>query len=153
MGCPYIIDVDTFTPVDPAEIFGKDANRLLEACNKAFHNWLSSGEYEGCYHSPSRPTLRDIRKIHDSSKGETLFATYESVMTEWETANPEEVAKEQLSRKEWEENRDRQFRIIYGIARRHGLYLDWHGHSSGSCCGDQWTVYKHNNRIARICCV
>lgn len=153
MGYPCIINVDTFTLVNPAEIFGKDANRLLKACNSAFHNWLPSGKYEGCYRSPSRPTLRDVRETINISKGDSLIAAYKAAMVAWESANPEEVAKEHLSRKEWEDNRDKQFRIIYGIARRHGLYLDWHGTSSAACCGDQWTIYKHNERIARIYCL
>ena len=152
MGRPYIINPDTSTPVDPAELFGKDAKRLLEACDKAFHNWLPSSAYKECYRSPSRPTLGDARKIHDSSKGEPLGATYKSLVTEWETSHPEEVAKEQLSRKEWEANRDKQFRIIYGIARRHGLYLDWHGNNA-PYFPDRWDVYKDKERIARIFCM
>ena len=151
MGYPYIINVETFTIVDPAEIFGKDANRLLEACNRAFHNWLR--KYEGCYRSPSRPTLGDVRKTLNISNGDSFFAAYKAAMTAWESANPKEVAKEHLSRKEWEEIRDKQFRIIYGIARRHGLYLEWHGTSSAACYGDRWTIYKHNECIARLCCM
>ena len=149
---PYIINVDTFTIVDPVEIFGKDAKRLLAACNIAFHNWLPSGRYEGCYCSPSRPTLSDFRETFDISKGGSLIAAFKAKMAAWESDNPEEVAKEQLSRKKWEDNCDKQFRIIYGIAKRHGLYIKWHGNSS-PCCGDQWTIYKHNDRIARICCL
>ena len=153
MGKPYIIDPDTHTIIDPAEIFGKDAKSLLTACHNAFRNWLPSNEYEGCYRSPSRPTLRDLRKTISISGGDTLSAAYKAAMDAWESANPEEAAKEQLSRKEWENNRDKQFRIIYGIARRHGLYLDWNGTGKAACCGDQWTIYKHHERIARICCL
>ena len=149
---PYIINVDNGKIVNPTEIFGKDAKRLMTACKTAFHNSLPSGSYEGCYRSPFRPTLKDICEI---SKRESLSISkaYKKVMEEWEAANPEEVAKEQISRKAWEEMRDQQFCIIYGIARRHGLYLDWHGKGKADCCLDQWTICKKNEHIARICCM
>lgn len=151
MGYAYIVNVDNDTIVNPTEIFGKDANRILEACYSAYRNWLH--KYEGCYRSPFRPTLNDVRKTGNFSKGESLIAIYRTTLDAWESANPKEVAKEQISCKEWENNRDKQFCIIYGIARRHGVYVDWHGTGSVVCCGDQWTIYKHNKRIARIFCV
>ena len=98
MGEPYIINPDTLTHVNPAEIFGKDAKRLLRACNNAFENWLSEGKCD-C--------------------------------------------------EEWERNRDRQFRIIYGVARRHGAYVEWHGTESPG----QWTIHKHDEIIAHIYCL
>lgn len=150
MGKTYIIDAYTLNPINPAEIFGKDAKRLLKACDTVFKNWLTSGQYEGCYRARSRPTLEDVRK--NVSKVDNIMDAYKAAMAEWETANPEEVAKEQASRNEWEKKRDKQFRIIYGIARRHGLYLEWYGVNGVACCGDRWTIYKQKKCIARICC-
>ena len=98
MGETYIINPGTLTYVDLAEIFGKDAKRLLRACKNAFENWLSEGKYD---------------------------------------------------REEWEKNRDRQFRIIYGVARRHGAYVEWNGTESPG----QWTIHKHNEIIAHIYCL
>lgn len=153
MSEPYIINPDNFTLIDPAEIFGKDAKPLLTACRIAFRNWLPSDKSKNCYLSPYRPTLNDIRRTINISKGNDFITAYRAAMSEWEANYPEEAAKEQLSLKKWENNRDRQFRIIYGIARRHGLYLYWHGTDSSACCGDQWTIYKHHKRIGRICCM
>ena len=122
MAYPYVFNLNTLTIIDPTEIFGKDANRLLEACNRAFHNWLPNGKY-----------------------------AFVAAMTKLESADYEAVNEDFYCGK-WEDYRDKQFRIIYGIARRHGLYLEWHGTSSAACYGDQWTIYKHNKRIGRIYC-
>ena len=79
---PYIINPDTSAVVNPAEIFGKrDASRLLKACTHIFHNWLPSGEYKGCYQSPSRPTLGDVRKTTDISQEGSLITAYKAAMT------------------------------------------------------------------------
>ena len=145
-----IVNVDTGTLINPADIFGKDAKRLLKACDRAFRNWLPSGDRD-CYRSPSRPNVRDI--LATVSGRDQFMAAYKAAMAAWADSNPEEAAKEQRSRKEWEENRDKQFRIIYGIAHRHGLYLRWYGENSVACCGDQWEIYRHNERIGRICCL
>lgn len=147
---PNIINLGNGNIVNPAEIFGKDAKRLMAACETAFHNSLPGACYKSCYRSPIRPTLKDISKMH---KEESLGRAYRKAVEEWEVANPEEIAKEQASRKVWETMLDKQFRIIYGIARRHGLYLDWHGKGKAACCPDQWTIYKHNEPIARIYCM
>lgn len=53
--------------------------------------------------------------------------------------------------KEWETMNSKQFKIIYGIAKRYGLYLRWHGNRN-PCCGDQWEIYKNHVQIARIYC-
>lgn len=140
---PHLLNLDTMKVMDPAELFGKDSKRLLAACDATFKNWLRP--FDCCYRSPSRPYLNAIRK---DCTGD-VAKTYKAAIAEWEESHPEEAAKERLSRKDWEAQRDKQFRIIYGIARRHGLYLEWHGPS----CGDQWTVYRHGKPLARICCL
>ena len=147
---PVIIDLDTYTHIDPTKLFGKEAKQLLEACNMVCQNWLY--KYEGCYRSPSRPSLREVLDTTMSTPRGVL-ATYKAIVAEWEAANPEEAQREKLSRKEWEEKRDKQFRVIYGIARRHGLYLEWYGSGSVACYGDQWAIYKNGKRIGRIQCI
>ena len=146
---PNIVDIKTKTIIDPTKLFGKDANRLLKACNIAFENGLLSNQYKGCYRSFSHPRLEDVRKKFNSAEGENLAVAYKIALAEWESANPKEATKERKSRENWEYNRDKQFRIIYGIAKRHGLYIRWLG--TQFC--DQWTIYKRNEPIARIYCV
>ena len=155
----HISDLKNDSPIDPAEIFGKDTSRIIKAFDKVLDHWLYP--HQGCYRSPYRPTCEKVRKEINLSKENIesiaieilidaidLLAAYMAANDAWEATNPEEVAKEQLSRMEWESNRDRQFRIIYGIAQRHGLFLEWHGYG----CGDQWTIYRHHKPIARIYC-
>ena len=143
-----IMNLRNYVTIDPADLFGKDAARLLTACEKAFHHKLRP--YEGCYRSPSRPRISDSRK--NASEGTSFIAFYRAALAKWEKENPEEVQKEQESRKAWEAERDKQHRIIFGIAKRHGIYLQWHGKSSAACCPDQWTIYRKHESIARICC-
>jgi hypothetical protein len=131
----------------PTDLFGNDADRLLAACEKAFDNALH--KYKGCYRSPSRPTLTEVRLFSYES---TLGVAYRAALDKWKADEPDEAAKEESSRKEWEMQRDKQFRIIYGIARRHHLHLHWHGNDSSSC-PDQWTIYKNGKSIARIYCL
>ena len=152
-GIISIINPNTLTHIDPVTIFGKDANRLLKACDKVFHNWLPNGKYEGCYRSPSRPTLDEISKTIDTSTGDNIATTCKAAIATWEVENPEEAEKEKRSRQEWEAQRDKQFRIIYGIALRHNLYMHWHGKDGSACCGDQWSIYRHGKFIGRICCL
>ena len=72
-------------------------------------------------------------------------------MKKWYDEHPEEAKKEQASRKKWEKDRDKQFYIIYGIAKRHGLYLKWHGNDAPRC-GDMWDIYKGAKLIGKIYC-
>ena len=135
--------------IDASIIFGSDSEKLLNACYQVYQDWLYP--YAGCYHSPSRPTFSDARALTNVLKDESVGSILKSLIFEWKEDHPEEFAKEQHSRKEWEENHDKQFRIIYGIAKRHGLYLEWLGVGS-PCYGDQWIVYKNKKEIACIHC-
>ncbi len=51
------------------------------------------------------------------------------------------------SRKNWELERDRQFNIAYGVAMRHGLYVEWLGNNSVCRLPDQFMVYKKGKYI------
>lgn len=136
-------------PIDPTDLFGKDTQRLFDACNKVMHDWLY--KYDGCYIPSGRPTLFELFKTVSSSDRTARMTVCKSIQEEWNLSHPEDREKEINSRKEWERNHDKQFRIIYGIAKRHVLYLEWHGNDSVAPCGDQWTIYKDHERIARIC--
>ena len=65
--------------------------------------------------------------------------------------DPEEIKKIQESKKALEAENQRQFRIVYGIAKRNNVRVKWGGNSSVSC-GDRWELYKFKKRIGRIEC-
>jgi len=135
---------------DTTTLLGKrDTKRLLDACSEVKRNWLYP--YEGCY-TANRPTMTEAREFLVIPEGSCFGTEYKALLREWYNDNPAEAAKEKASRKEWEAQRDKQFRIIYGIAKRNGLYLLWLGNSNTACCGDQWEVYKDHESIARIYC-
>lgn len=141
-----IVNLQTQTPMEPTELFGMSAKRLMTACNKVMDYALRP--YDGCYRAPNRPSVKDlyIERNMDENFGSQLKAT----MAKWREENPEEFAKEEASRKEWEFEREKQFRIIFGIAKRKGLYLKWYGEGSCVCMPDQWEVLKNGEPIARI---
>lgn len=149
MRLPEIVCLKTKERINPSEIFGKDADRLLKACAKIFENSLYP--YEGCYKSLFRPTLREVRALA-ITEGKNLALVYRDMVKAWEEENPEEIAKERLSREEWENNYQKQFRIIFGIAKKHRLHLEWHGEDSPSF-GDRWTIWQKKERFARIYCM
>ena len=138
---PYIVNLNTNSVMDPSVFFGKDANRLLANCKEAYQNWLRG--IDGCYRSPSRPSRMDFASA----------AEFNSAKQAWKESHPEENAKEQRSLAEQEDAVRKPFLAIYGIARRHGLYLHWHGTDVGSSTGDQWTIYSNHKAVARICCI
>lgn len=143
-----IMNLINYEAINPEALFGKDAQRMLNACDKAKRNWIHP--YDGCYRA-NYPGITELKKILVIPEGSSFGTECKAFLKQWYAEHPEEEAKEKASRKEWENQRDKQFKIIFGIAKRHGLYIKWHGNSN-PCCGDQWDVYKNNQRIARICC-
>lgn len=130
------------------DLFGKDAKRLEKACDNIMDNWLY--KYKGCYRA-NYPSLSEVWKTTDIPKGSSLAKVWKQAIKDWYEDHPGEKEKVENSRREWEENRDRQFRIVYGIAKRHGLYLDWCGNGSVSC-GDRWIIIKDHKEIAKLQC-
>ena len=142
----YIMSHENYQErLNPTELFGNDATKLFEACKIVMENWLHP--YADCYRA-NYPNMSEIRKEVGT---DNFAAKFKAFMKQWYAQNPDEALKEISSRKEWEENRDKQFRIIYGIAKRHRLYLKWHGNNDVACCGDEWEIYKNNQAIGRIC--
>jgi len=141
-----ILNLKTQTPIEPTELFGMSAKRLMAACNKVMDYELHP--YAGCYRAPNRPRAHDI--YLNRNPNETFGSQLKAAMTKWRDENPEEFAKEEASRKEWEFEREKQFRIIFGIAKRKGLYMKWYGEGSCVCMPDQWEVCKNGESIARI---
>ena len=81
--------------IDPSELFGREAETLLKACEEVFESW--------------------VNRLGDQKAGQD----------------------------------DKQFRSIFGICKRHRIYLKWCGNSVPTC-GDQWLVYQKGMCIARI---
>lgn len=135
-------------PLEMSKIFGKDSEALYQACSRLMN--LSLYPYKDCYRA-DHPTLSEVRNYVVVPEGSTFGTEFKRILKKWYDEHPEEKAKEEQSRREWEEDRDRQFRIIYGIAKRHGCYISWHGNSSPRC-PDRFEVYRGTERIARICC-
>jgi len=90
-------------------------------------------------------------KLTRAEAASILTRFCEEFMPDFGVPTQEEEAKEKTSRREWEEQRDKQFRIVYGIAKRHGLYLKWDGNSN-PCCGDRWEIFRNGECIGRIQC-
>ena len=129
-------------------LFGKDASKLSKACKNVFNNWLHP--YRGCYH-PDCPDAYALYKELVIPEGSNFMTEYKAFMMKWYSEHPEEAQKEADSRKEWETKLKKQFRVVYDIAKRRGLYLKWYGRCN-PCCGDRWGVYKGQEQIAVISC-
>lgn len=149
---PFIVKTQSWEKVDPFSFFGRDAQALLEACKTVYENQHGNGRYKECYRSPFRPTFEEIRKNYPGVRGFELIRLRKKIVAEWEDGNPCELAKEKHSYQEWQRFMDKQFRIIYGIAKRHHLHIDWHGKDSVVCCPDLWTIFKNHRDVARIHC-
>lgn len=109
------------------KFFGKDSERFIRACCKVMENWLHP--YKDCYVPKNKPALPYLK--------------------EWYKEHPDEKEKRDSSRKDWEAQRDKQFRIVYGIANHHHLYMKWCGYGTVSC-GDKWVISKNGKEIALI---
>ena len=110
-------------------ILGNDTERLLEACAQVTYNWLYP--YEGCFR---------VKGLYVPG----MFPhEYKEALEKWYSEHPEDKARYDASRKDWEAERDRQFRIVYGIMKRHHLFILWHGSGHVCVCGDRWTIFRN----------
>ena len=129
--------------IDPKTIFRNEAKRLFKACEKV--KSYKMFRYEKCYHAP-KPSFFKMKK-----EGEVAnFHEYKEFLKTWYSEHPEEYAREQESKRKADEEYARQFRIIYGIAKRHHVRLEWDGEDQNCCMPDRWEVYKNGKRIGRI---
>ena len=138
--------MDSRATIPAEEIFGTEADRMHDVCEIILRNALRP--YEGCLH-PNYDEVKAIKAdlVASGVANHSLRDAYDI----WMECHPEEAEEIKASRKAWEEERDRQFRIVYGIAKRHNVYLKWHGVSTICCCPDMWEVYKGREPVARIC--
>ena len=142
-----IINLANYSLMDPKTLFGEDVSKLFSACRKILDNHLHP--YEGCY--CSHPSASELRRTLFIPQGSNFATVRKSFLKQWYIDHPDEAQKMEASRKEWEEQRTRQFLIVYGIAKRHGLHLRWHANSTPSYA-DEWEIYKNHTAIARILC-
>lgn len=141
--------IDSSVPIDLETLFGKDSKRFYDAVKKVKDNWLHP--YEDCYHC-NQLSLSEFRINHFiPNNGTNLDTQYRDFLEQWNKDHLHEEEKEKKSRKQWEEQRDMQFRILFDIARKHNLYLYWHGNSIPAS-GNMWDIFKDDKRIARIIC-
>ena len=146
---PYAYNVNKECRVDLQPLFGNDLGKLLYACERVYKNWLYP--YEGCYRAEGRPSSVELHERIIVPKGSTFAREARKAIYQWYEEHPDEKAKEMASKKRWEAERDKQFRIIYGVAKRHRLHIDWYGNGSPSY-GEQFGIYKNQKCIAIICC-
>lgn len=135
-------------PLPLEELFGKDAKTLATACYSIMQNWMYP--YQGCY--SNHPSVFEILQGIRVPEGSTFLREYKSYLEKWYEAHPAEKEKEITSRREWELQRDNHFRVAYGIARRHGLYLKWGGNNKTVRGGEHWVVYRNYQPIGQIDC-
>ena len=129
--------------IDPKTLFGKDTEKLFDACYKVMHDNLFP--YEDCYHA-SKPSFFRMKKAGEVAD----IHEYREFLKKWYTEHPGEFDREQESKRQFEENYARQFRIIYGVAKRHHIHLVWDGENSTCCMPDCWEIYKKGECIGRI---
>ena len=78
------------------------------------------------------------------------FARHERRL--WEKQHPEELEKEAKAKREWDESRENDFRLIAEIVSRHNLQVEW----LGGVYSDIWNIYSndiHRSLIAQIHCM
>lgn len=145
----FVPESTAYCTVTLDNLFGKEVEKLNFSCNKIMKNWLH--KYDGCYISPYKPKLRQVRNL-PIPEGETLISEYKKLLEKWYLMYPEEAKKEESSKKSWEFQHDHQFKVVFGIAARHHIYIKWCGNGNPSF-GDQFDVYKNNVRIGCIHCI
>lgn len=139
---------DSEEVIPAEELFGEDAKLLEDTCKKILHHVLRP--YEGC------PTLIPLH-VQITIKSGLLpekagfMDRYLDAIKKWQRENPKEAQEILSIRKNWENERDRQFEVLHEISKRAGLSIRWHGDFEKRCRPDMWDIYRDKNLIARIC--
>ena len=128
----FFVGIKKYTAIMPIRIYNIESPResilligqnyeylktekLLGSCDKIFQGWLDP--HKGCYFP--------IEKIRDfaTERNLPLMKAVKIFFKE----KPEELEKRKTSLMEWDRKNERLFRIVYGIAARHRVYIRWHG--------------------------
>ena len=132
-------------PIPMEELFGKDAGKMYDTCKKIMH--MALFPYEGCYCAPI-PSVSSIKTLLRTTDIKRVM----EYRKQWYVEHPEEKKKEEESKAKWDEEYARYFRVLYGISKRHNIHIEWGGNKDlATFCPDKFEVYKHRERIARIC--
>ena len=135
-------------PLEITDFFGRDSKKFYEAAKRVMHKQLFP--FEGCYRSFERPTKIELKKTFQVPEGKSFTEMADEYYAQWYEDHPGEKEKEEKSKEEWKDEKARDFRIIYGIAKRHRYYLKWLGEDTVARCSDQWEVYKNKKRVGII---
>ncbi len=134
--------------VNVVSLFGNDGKRLSDACIQIMENHLYP--YNGCYYSVSKPRMIDFYRSNDNLV--IAKEAFRAAMKEWKEEFPEEVRKEETSRKTWEAQSTEQFCIIDSIAKNHHMHIYWLGNSKCCCEPDRFLIYKDSKCFGMIQC-
>ena len=144
-----IVNLTRNERIEPKALFGNDARKFLQACEQIYHDWMHP--YDGCYRAPMPHWSFEYLKMNKPEEM-TVLEYYKSLKDQWNAEHLDEVKKEIESKEAWKVKHSHAFKTIYGVAKRHGYYIEWFGNSS-PCCGDQWEVRIPNHpeqHVARI---
>ncbi len=144
-----IKSITTDDVIPPKELLGDDYIKVIVAIKIIKENWLNP--YYGCYKADV-PSLEDFRKKKPNLRNANrIVSEYALFIEQWYKDHPDEIRREEGSRKLWEKNNEKQFNIVYNTAIEHGLYMKWLGTIETSS-GNMWDVFSDKERIARIYC-
>lgn len=136
---------ETYAPVSATEIFGKDAKKLLDACMALRKTWPQP--YKDCYHAP-HPTVSELRETLIIPEGSDFHTEAMKALKKWYDDHPGERDLEEASKNAVDAHQNKQIRIIFGVAKRHGCLIK----QDLPTYGDRFTVYRNGHQVARIYC-
>lgn len=139
-----IADTSGRHDVIPAhKIFSNEADKVAQLCQIIFHYGLYGNDK--CYKAP-HPGIAELRKFA-TKWNVNLFAA----MRRWQEENvPQELAKQRASEAENTANYEKALRHLYGIAKRHHLWIKWYCKGCTCCCPDQFEIMRGGKSIGRI---
>lgn len=132
-------------PVEAKEYFGKDAEKLLKACMALRKMWPQP--YKDCYRAPC-PTSSELREKLVIPEGSSFGKEVMKAINNWYDEHPGERELEEASRNAVDAHQNKQLRIIFGVAKRHGYLIK----QDLPSYGDRFTVYRNGHQVARIYC-
>lgn len=123
-------------------LFGKDTTALCKEMQ--FILKASLGHlYDDCYTGPYLNMFEFKRKYNLD------MSAYLAYKSDYYDRNPGTKEAEIASRKARKEKLDRAFRVIYGIAKRNHVFIEWYG-TGAACEPDRWTVYRNHEAVLKV---
>lgn len=141
----HVISYATYTCISPKEIFGKDADKILDVCQKLYDRHMYPAE-NGRPQNPAF-TVGNIR-LSNTPKGKRVM----EAIIDWLNDHPIEKAQYESEKAKWNAESERLWKTLYGIAKRRHIRIEWLGGRDSCCFPDQFLVYKNGKCIALIQC-